>query len=95
MQVNVKSPHVGCGKVTTHTCKPSCCAVLIQQVFTRSYCQKPVSPLPDFTKCVKWGATLQVSPWQIPHSSKVSKGGEDTYYISSNVSSFGVFDGTV
>lgn len=51
------------------------------------------SPLPDFNTSIRWGATLQVSPWQIPHSQKLAKGGEDTYFISQDASVFGVFDG--
>jgi hypothetical protein len=58
----------------------------------RHFSQTPFV-LPDFSKCTKFGASLQIAPWQIPHSSKISKGGEDTYFVSSDASSFGIFDG--
>lgn len=74
--------------------RPSSTTSYTQGTRCRSrYSSQPTSPLPDFSKTSRWGATLQVSPWQIPHSSKAGKGGEDTYFVSSDVSSFGVFDG--
>jgi len=50
-------------------------------------------PLQDFEHDIRHTATLTVAAWQIPHSAKRSKGGEDTYFISEEGSAMGVFDG--
>eukprot|EP01125_Pyxidicula_operculata_P021586 TRINITY_DN8397_c0_g1_i1.p1 TRINITY_DN8397_c0_g1~~TRINITY_DN8397_c0_g1_i1.p1 ORF type:complete len:315 (-),score=71.87 TRINITY_DN8397_c0_g1_i1:156-1100(-) len=51
------------------------------------------TPIQDFRSDIKHTATLTIAPWQIPHDSKKSKGGEDAYYVADDGTSFGVFDG--
>jgi len=51
------------------------------------------APIPDFEHDLRRTATLSIAPWQIPHDSKKDKGGEDSYFISTDGSVIGIFDG--
>jgi len=51
------------------------------------------APLQDFANDMRRSGAIDVAIWQIPHDDKKDKGGEDTYFISKDGYSFGVFDG--
>jgi len=51
------------------------------------------APIKDFSSDVRIAKYLSIAPWQIPHDSKKEKGGEDSYFISTDGSVIGVFDG--
>jgi len=58
----------------------------------RSTSKEP-TPLQNFEEDLRHTATLNVAVWQIPHPDKQKKGGEDTYFMSNEGTTMGVFDG--
>jgi len=51
------------------------------------------APVQDFQNDLRHTATLNVAVWQIPGPGKQNKGGEDTYFMSDDGTTMGVFDG--
>lgn len=51
------------------------------------------APIKDFENDVRRTTTMTIAPWQIPHDTKKEKGGEDSYFISTDGSVIGIFDG--
>eukprot|EP01126_Amoeba_proteus_P025801 TRINITY_DN2563_c0_g1_i3.p1 TRINITY_DN2563_c0_g1~~TRINITY_DN2563_c0_g1_i3.p1 ORF type:complete len:291 (-),score=65.01 TRINITY_DN2563_c0_g1_i3:72-944(-) len=66
---------------------------MFTQIFGRFLKGSENAPPQNFLEDSNNNGIITSSPWLIPHDEKKAKGGEDTYFISSDGYAIGVFDG--